>query len=142
MRRLATAVFVTVFVLVSWLGPAGPAAACRLQYPVVCEGGDLAGADFANRDLTLSHMPNANLAGADFSGAMLVLANLEGADLRRADLSGANLSNAFLTGANLEGANLEGAVLVVAGPGKTLLEGARLKGARNCPPEIADRCAE
>ena len=133
MKSLAAVAFAAVFALAACVETASQAAkTCRLQYPVVCEGGNLAGADFANRDLTVSHMPNANLAGADFSGATLRLANLVGADLRRADFSAADLSSAFLTGANLEGANLEGANLA----------GAILKGAKNCPPKIARRCAE
>ncbi|NLH49532.1 MAG: tetratricopeptide repeat protein [Myxococcales bacterium] len=75
---------------------------------------NLAGVQWAGRDLSGAKLAAVNLTLADLSGADLSEVDLTGANLTGADLSRANLSRARLFGALLHQANLEGATLVDA----------------------------
>lgn len=85
---------------------------------------NVAGGNYAGKDLSSFNMSEWDWTGADLSGS-----NLRGANLTNSNLSGANLSEADLTGANLSGANLSGAKLGDANFSNANLEGADLRGA-------------
>ena len=70
---------------------------------------NVAGGNYADKDLSSYNMSEWDWTGADLNGS-----NLRGANLTNSNLSGANLSDADLTGANMEGANLTGANLTNA----------------------------
>lgn len=87
-------------------------------------GGNLAGSQFKNIDLTGACLVKTNLDYADFSGACLA-----GANMRRADLYEANFTGAVLDGVDLRGAYLIGTIFTGASMDGCDLTGASLDAA-------------
>ncbi|MDY7012409.1 MAG: serine/threonine-protein kinase [Cyanobacteriota bacterium] len=95
--------------------------------------------DFAQQNLSLLNLQEADLSGGIFHQAKLLKTNLQGANLAstnfgRASLTNAilrdaNLGRAYLSYANLEGADLRGADLSYASLTYANLKGANLCGA-------------
>ena len=95
--------------------------------------------DFAQKDISLQDLQDANLSGVNFHHSRMIKINLQGADLsstdftgcdlRQASLRNANLGRSYLSSANLEGADLRGADLSYAQFKDTKLKGANLCGA-------------
>lgn len=95
--------------------------------------------DFAQQNLSLLNLQEADLSGGIFHQAKLLKTNLQGANLAntnfgRANLThavlrDANLGRAYLSYANLEGADLRGADLSYASLTYANLKGANLCGA-------------
>lgn len=100
---------------------------------------DLAGLDFANRNLSEADFSGASLVGARFYGSNLERASLYCADLRdcnlqavnllRADLRGASFRGAKLCHAILDGADLRAAMMMVMGDQDVSMIDRRAEGA-------------
>lgn len=82
--------------------------------------------NFAQRDLSLLNLQEAQLSGANFHQANLHQAKLSGANFQKADLGEADLAQANLNQASLKDANLVGAFLMNADLGRADLRGANL----------------
>jgi serine/threonine-protein kinase len=108
--------------------------------------------NFAERDLSLLNLQQANLSAAKFCSSKLDKTNLQKASLfssdfsraslNRANLREANLSKADLNHADLEEADLRGADLSYADLGDANLRGANLCGANLSKAKVSDQQLE
>ncbi|MDY6782537.1 MAG: serine/threonine-protein kinase [Cyanobacteriota bacterium] len=104
--------------------------------------------DFAQQNLSLLSLQEADLSGGIFHQAKLLKTNLQGANLASTNFGRANLTNAvlrdanlgraYLSYANLEGADLRGADLSYASLSYANLKGANLCGANLTNAKIAE----